>query len=67
MDGLKKAIKAAGSLRELGEAIGITGSGISMWQQRGRIPAEYVLKIEAATGVPRYELRPDLYQAKEAA
>jgi DNA-binding transcriptional regulator YdaS (Cro superfamily) len=27
----------------------------------GRVPAERVLSIEAATGVPRHELRPDLY------
>ena len=25
------------------------------------LPAEHVLKVEAATGVPRHDLRPDLY------
>jgi len=28
-----------------------------------RIPAERVLDIERATGVPRHELRPDIYPA----
>ena len=31
------------------------------WRQRGRVPADRVVAIEAATGVPRHRLRPDLY------
>lgn len=30
-------------------------------QSSKRVPAEYVLKIEAATGVSRHDLRPDIY------
>lgn len=26
-----------------------------------RVPAEFVLKVEALTGVSRHELRPDIY------
>jgi DNA-binding transcriptional regulator YdaS (Cro superfamily) len=29
-----------------------------------RLPAEHVLAIEAATGVPKEELRPDIYPAE---
>jgi DNA-binding transcriptional regulator YdaS (Cro superfamily) len=32
---------------------------------RERVPAERVLAIEAATGVPRHELRPDIYPPDE--
>ncbi|AYY98831.1 chaperone [Burkholderia multivorans] len=31
----------------------------------GHVPAERVLAIEAATGVSRHELRPDLYPSNE--
>jgi DNA-binding transcriptional regulator YdaS (Cro superfamily) len=34
---------------------------ITKWKHRGQIPAERVLAIEAITGVPRHELRPDIY------
>ena len=30
-------------------------------QNSKRVPAEYVLRIEAATGVSRHDLRPDIY------
>jgi DNA-binding transcriptional regulator YdaS (Cro superfamily) len=32
-----------------------------------RVPAEYVLLVEKATGVSRHKLRPDLYPAREQA
>lgn len=35
-----------------------------LWQMatgRRRIPAERVLEIEAATGISRHDLRPDIY------
>lgn len=64
---LHRAIKTAGSMRELGEAIGCTTSQVSMWKYRNNIPPQYVLKIEQATGVPRHLLRPDIYPAPEGA
>ena len=36
----------------------ISPQAISQWRQ---VPAERVLDVERATGVPRHELRPDLY------
>lgn len=58
---LKRAIEAAGSQSKLAEAIGKTQGHVSKWLERNYIPAECVLPIEAATGVSRHELRPDLY------
>lgn len=36
----------------------LTPQAISQWKQ---VPAERVLDVERATGVPRHELRPDIY------
>lgn len=62
--GLEKAIQAAGGVRALARELGISQPAISSWK---RVPADRVVSIEAASGVPRSELRPDLYQASESA
>ena len=59
---LARAIKAAGGVNNLAEFIGVTPSAISQWTQT---PAERVLKVEAASGTPRHELRPDIYPPPE--
>ncbi len=57
--GLDHAIRAAGGVSELARRIGISQPSISNWN---RIPAERVSAIEAATGVARAVLRPDLFR-----
>lgn len=44
----------------LARAIGVNKSTITRWAT-GRVPAERVLDVERVTGVPRHDLRPDLY------
>jgi TorA maturation chaperone TorD len=56
--GLDEAIRAAGGVGALARKIGISQPSVSNW---ARIPAERVLSVEAATGVSRGILRPDLY------
>lgn len=56
--GLDRAIDAAGGVAQLARKIGIAQPSVSNWS---RVPAERVAAVEAATGVPRTELRPDLY------
>jgi TorA maturation chaperone TorD len=56
--GLDQAIRAAGSITELARRIGISQPSVSNWD---RVPAERVLSVEAATGVTRDVLRPDLF------
>lgn len=64
--GLKKAIKVAGSQGALAGMLGVRQSHISNWLNRDkRVPAARVLSIEEATGVPRHELRPDIYPPNE--
>lgn len=62
--GLSEAIRAAGSVSELARQIGISQPSVSNWL---RVPAERVISVEAATGVDRAVLRPDLYSASKVA
>jgi DNA-binding transcriptional regulator YdaS (Cro superfamily) len=55
---LRRAIEAAGGLAKLAEPLGITVQAISQWDE---VPPLRVLAVERVSGVPRSELRPDLY------
>jgi len=56
--GLDQAIRVAGGVGALARKIGIAQPSVSNWSH---VPAERVLSVEAATGVNRAILRPDLY------
>lgn len=56
--GLDRAIEAAGGVAQLARKIGIAQPSVSNWD---RVPAQRVIAVEAATGVSREFLRPDLY------
>ncbi len=62
--GLDEAIRAAGGVGALARKIGISQPSVSNWSH---IPAERVLSVEAATGVSRVTLRPDLYAQPHSA
>jgi len=57
---LSRAIQAAGSVAALACALRIKPQAVSAWD---RVPAERARDVEAITGVPRHELRPDLWDA----
>jgi TorA maturation chaperone TorD len=61
--GLQQAIRAAGGVTELARRIGVAQPSVSKWT---RVPSERVVSVEAATGVPRRVLRPDLYGERNA-
>jgi TorA maturation chaperone TorD len=56
--GLQRAIEAAGGIGSLARALGISQPSVSNWQ---KVPADRVVAVETLTGVPRRDLRPDLY------
>ena len=62
--GLEEAIRAAGGVGALAQKLGISQPSVSNWS---RVPAERVVAVEAATGVTRGALRPDLYSDLAAA
>ena len=56
------AVNRIGGQSALGRLLSVTQSTVFHWVDKtGLLPAEHVLKVEAATGVPRHDLRPDLY------
>jgi DNA-binding transcriptional regulator YdaS (Cro superfamily) len=57
------AIRAAGGTSALAKKIGVTPQAISQW---GVIPHARVAQVSLATGIPREELRPDLFRVLES-
>lgn len=67
--GLQLALEKAKTQSRLAEICGVTQPTVWGWLNKGRglLPAEYVLKVEAETGISRTRLRPDLYPPEMAA
>ena len=53
-----------GAQAKVARAVGLTRGAVTQWQQ---VPAEMVVKAEEASGIPREQLRPDLYRKAGAA
>lgn len=62
-EALKRACDSVGGQKPLASRIGTSQSMVWYWLVRAKkgVPAEYVIAIERATGVSRYELRPDVF------
>ena len=59
---LEEAITRAGSQTKLAKFCGRSQPAVWVWvRKKKRLPAEHVLSVEAATGVSRHDLRPDIY------
>lgn len=59
---LLKAINTTGSQVQMAKLLGVTQAAVSHWARNGKLlPPQHTLKVEAATGVSRHELRPDIY------
>ncbi len=62
---LKALVKARGlKLIDLSRGLGVDKATVTRWAQK-RIPAERVVEIERVTGIPRHDLRPDLYPVEQ--
>ena len=58
IDIVQKGAEIAGGLGRLATQLGITHQAFYSWR---RVPAERVIDFERVTGIPRHEIRPDLY------
>lgn len=56
---IREAANRVGGMTALARSVGLSRSAIYQWKTR--VPAERVITIEAATGISRERLRPDLY------
>jgi hypothetical protein len=54
------SLDAVGTRSEVAARINVDKSQLTRWAQRG-IPAARVVDVERITGIPREQLRPDLY------
>ena len=59
-DAVQRAADAVGGQSALARLIRVKPQSVQLWCATGRPPIERMLQIEAATGVPWQELRPDL-------
>ena len=53
--------RALGNPQQLAADIGTTADMIYVWRQRRTVPAKWVAKVSHATGVPPYDMRPDIF------
>lgn len=62
MKTITDAVGAAGGQAALAKLLGVNPSLISQWVTgRLQVAARHCLAIESATGVTRYDLRPDVF------
>ncbi|HYD04305.1 MAG TPA: YdaS family helix-turn-helix protein [Reyranella sp.] len=65
---LQRAVEKVGGQSAFARLHGISQPTVWAWLKQGRrLPAEYVLRTEAETGISRHDLRPDLYPRESAA
>jgi len=56
----KALLRGKGEKARLARALGVDKATVTRWTQH-RVPAESVLEVEKATGIPRTTIRPDIY------
>jgi DNA-binding transcriptional regulator YdaS (Cro superfamily) len=61
MNALDRAIEKAGGPSGLARSLQVKPNVVTNWRLRGQVPAEQVLAVEAATGISRHDLRPDVF------
>lgn len=59
---LKIAIRKAGGMRALGRKLNVSYQNIQYWVENNKVPSQWLIEIEKATGVEPHELRPDLFR-----
>ncbi|NMY31945.1 helix-turn-helix domain-containing protein [Pseudomonas sp. WS 5412] len=61
IDAINSAVQVVGSQTALAKVLGCTPQNVQRMCATGKVPAKHVLKIEAATGISRSLLSPEIY------
>lgn len=66
---MKRACDIAGGQSALAKKLGVRQSHVWHWVHRSKngVPAEFAPAVEKITGVPRHELRPDVFERSVSA
>jgi DNA-binding transcriptional regulator YdaS (Cro superfamily) len=59
---LVRVLEKAGGPTRVAEHLGVVVSAVTQWT---RVPARHVPRLEALTGIPGREIRPDLWDAPD--
>jgi DNA-binding transcriptional regulator YdaS (Cro superfamily) len=55
---LVRVLEAAGGPTKVAEHLGVVPSAVTQWT---RVPARHIHRLEALTGIPARDIRPDLW------
>lgn len=64
---LMRACVDAGGMAALGRKVNRSREAVRQWLAAGQTPDEVTRAVARASGVPKHELRPDLFKAPRAA
>jgi DNA-binding transcriptional regulator YdaS (Cro superfamily) len=65
MKNVAEIIEQGGGCTQVARKLNLPLQTVHSWGLRNKVPAERVLEIERATGVPRHDIRPDIYPLSE--
>ena len=60
---ITKALRIVG-MSDMAKELGLTRAAVYSWKKKNKIPAQHILKVEALSGISRYDLAPDIYGCK---
>jgi DNA-binding transcriptional regulator YdaS (Cro superfamily) len=64
-EALMAAVEIAGSQSALARIANVSSTAVWKWVQSSkRVPPQFVILVEAGTGISRHVLRPDIYPAE---
>jgi len=61
MNIVERVISSYGGAAALARRLGVSRNAVSGWRSKQFIPVMRVLEVERVTGIPRHEIRPDIY------
>lgn len=67
-EALRLASELVGSQAAMARLLGVSQPTVWLWLRKDKpLPAKHVLTVEAATGISRHDLRPDIYPVETSA